>query len=131
MHRYDIEPTTAGDMARRVAAKTALLGEPVIQFIGDASARVSRIGIGTGCLCSPRIFMDMGCDLSIVCDDGASYWQWLQLADDCGHPVVRVNHGTAEEPAMETLARYISDNMPGVEAEYLPHAPPYRALRAD
>jgi len=70
--------------------------------------------------------MHIGCDCSIVCDDGTSYWRELQLAEDTEHPVIRVNHGTSEEPGMMTMARYINENLPGVEAEYLPHRPAYR-----
>ena len=128
MLRYDVEPTNAGELARRFAARTAELGEPVLQLIGDPAAQVSRIGVGTGCWCSPRLFMEMGCDCSIACDDGSSYWRFLQLAEDAGFPVIRVNHGTSEEPAMATLARHMTERLPGVRAEYLPHRPAYRPV---
>ncbi|MBA4388355.1 MAG: hypothetical protein C0404_10265 [Verrucomicrobia bacterium] len=128
MFRYDIDPTTAGELAHRVASRTADLGEPKVQFIGEENAIVSKIGIGTGCLCWPASFMELGCDCSVVCDDGTSYWRSLQYAEDAGHPVIRVNHGTAEEPGMMTMAKYINDNMPGVRAEYLPHRPAFRVV---
>jgi putative NIF3 family GTP cyclohydrolase 1 type 2 len=125
MFRYDISPLPALEFAWQIAAKTALLGEPVVQFIGPPDSAVSRIGIGTGCICSPRMFMELGADCSIVCDDGTSYWRWLQLAEDAGHPVVRVNHGTAEEPGMMTLARHIQELFPELYVQYLPHKPAY------
>jgi putative NIF3 family GTP cyclohydrolase 1 type 2 len=34
-HRYDIPPTPLREFARRVAARTAALGEPCIQVVGD------------------------------------------------------------------------------------------------
>jgi len=37
------------------------------------------------------------------------------------HPVIRVNHGTSEEPGMVTLTKYINDTLKGVRAEHLPH----------
>lgn len=129
MLRFDVAPTTAGEFVRKVAARTAELGEPAIQFVGDDSTRISRIGIGTGCICSPRIFMTMGCDCSVVCDDGTAYWSWIQLAQDEGHPVIRVNHGTAEEPGMRTLTEYINRTLPGLKAEYLPHKPAFRVVQ--
>jgi hypothetical protein len=131
MFRFDIDPTTAGPFAREVAARTAKLGEPAIQFIGSESAVVSKVGIGTGCICSPRVFMDMGCDCSVVCDDGVSYWRWLQLAEDEGHPVIRVNHGTAEEPGMATLAQYIGRTFPALKTEYLPHHPAFKVIASN
>jgi putative NIF3 family GTP cyclohydrolase 1 type 2 len=130
LHRYDIAPTAAGELARRLAARTALLGEPVLQFVGDETKLVSRIGVGTGCACSPREFMAAGCDCSVVCDDGTAYWRGLQLAEDRGHPVIRVNHGTSEEPAMATLAEHVNRRLPGVRAEHLPHRPIYRPVGA-
>lgn len=130
MHRYDIAPIAAGELARKLAARTALLGEPVLQLIGDGSKPVSRIGVGTGYACQPHQFMSIGCDCSVVCDDGTTFWRHLQLAADCGHPVIRVNHGTSEEPAMATLAEYINRSLPGVRAEHLPHRAIYRAYTA-
>jgi len=137
VHRYDISPEPFGEFIKRVSSRTAQLGEPVLQVLGDPAKEVSRIGIGTGCGCSVGAYMHIGCDCSIVCDDGTSYWRELQLAEDTEHPelqlaedtehpVIRVNHGTSEEPGMMTMARYINENLPGVEAEYLPHRPAYR-----
>jgi len=130
-HRYDIEPVKAGEFARRVAERTAGIGEPMVQFIGDAGKIVSRIGIGTGCCCSPLVYEEMGCDLYVVCDDGSSYWRYIQRSVDAGAPVVRVHHGTSEEPGMVTLARYLSGQFPGVRFEHLPHRPCYVAVGKD
>jgi hypothetical protein len=87
---------------------------------------VSHIGTGTGCGCDIGEFKRLGCDLSVVCDDGSCYWAGIQEAEDTGHPVIRVNHGTSEEPGMMSLARYISETLAGVRAEHLPHRPAYR-----
>jgi hypothetical protein len=63
----------------------------------------------------------MNCDCSIVCDDGSVYWAGIQRAEECGHPVIRVNHGTSEEPGMVTLTEYMNTHFDGLCAEYLPH----------
>ena len=127
-HRYDIDPIPVGELARRIARKTALLNEPAVQLTGDASTIVSRVGIGTGCGCSIPVYLEMGCDVSVVCDDGSCYWREIQRAEDMGHPVIRVNHGTSEEPGMESLTRYINEHLSGVEAEHLPHGATFRLL---
>jgi putative NIF3 family GTP cyclohydrolase 1 type 2 len=127
-HRYDIEPVTFEAFAQRVARCTASLGEPWVQAVGEARRNVSRVGIGTGCGCDIRVFQEMGCDVSIVCDDGSCYWSGIQRAADADHPVIRVNHGTSEEPGMVTLADYIKENLPGVEAEHLPHGSSFRLV---
>jgi putative NIF3 family GTP cyclohydrolase 1 type 2 len=121
LHRYDVEPMTLDALARRVARQCARIGEPFVQVSGDPSQSVSRIGVGTGCGCGIRGYQEMGCDCSIVCDDGTRYWADIQRAEDFGHPVIRVNHGTSEEPGMVTLTEYINAHFEGLRAEHLPH----------
>jgi len=128
LHRYDLTPVTVDDLARRVAARTAEIGEPAVQVVGDGARLVSKIGVGTGCYCNPVEFQQLGCDLSIVCDDGNWYWENLQRAADSDHPVIRVNHGTSEEPGMKSLASYLSNAFPDLVVEFLPHGSCFRLV---
>jgi len=130
LHRYDIEPVSLDEFAARVAARCATIGEPAVQVVGDGGQRVSRIGTGTGCGCDISTYMDMGCDCSVVCDDGSCYWSNIQQARDLGHPVIRVNHGTSEENGMVTLTRYINESIGGVTAEHLSHGSMFRLVGA-
>ena len=130
MHRYDIDPISVDELAAKVAARTATIGEPFVQVIADGSKIVQRIGIGTGAICRLNEFEEIGCDLSIVTDDGSCYWKGLQLAADREHPVIRVNHATSEEPGMVTLTQYINDNIPSLTAEHLPHGSCFRLVGA-
>ena len=130
MHRYDIAATTLDELAGRVAARVASLGEDAVQVVGDGGQTVSKVGTGCGCAANPATFQSMGCDVSIVTDDGTRYWGELQRAEDEGHPFIRVHHGTSEEPGMVTLTEYINANIPGVQADHLPHRPMYRTVRA-
>jgi putative NIF3 family GTP cyclohydrolase 1 type 2 len=130
-HRYDIEPIELNELAKAIAKKTESLGEPYIQVIGDGSCKVSRIGIGTGAACDIDVFQQMGCDVSIVCDDGVLYWSDIQRAADAGHPVIRVNHGTSEEPGMITLTEYINENFRNVKAKFYPHGSCFRLVGAN
>lgn len=127
-HCYDIDPAPLEAFAHVVAEKCAILGEPLVQVTGDPSQMVSRIGIGTGCGCDIPIFQQMGCDCSIVCDDGSVYWEGIQRAEDCGHPVIRVNHGTSEEPGMVTLTEYMNSHFEGLRAEHFPHGSTFRLV---
>jgi putative NIF3 family GTP cyclohydrolase 1 type 2 len=127
-HRYDIKETTVEAFARTVSGKVAPVGEPLVQVIGNPDQRVSKIGIGTGCGCSIPIYQELGCDLSVVCDDGSVYWREIQRAEDESHPVIRVNHGTSEEPGMVSLTGYINGNLSGVEAVHLPHGATFRLV---
>jgi len=129
-HRYDIKPVALDEFARRVARKCATIGEPIVQVTGDGRQLVSKIGVGTGCGCNLDAYCQIGCDCSIVCDDGSCYWAGIQMAKDRGHPVIRVNHGTSEEPGMVTLTKYINDNL-DLGAEHLPHGCMFRLVAAD
>jgi len=127
MHRYDIDPVSVDDLAQRIAARTATVGEPFVQVVGDGNRVVGKVGIGTGCASDPAVFQSMGCDVSVVSDDGTAYWAQIQRADDEGHPVIRVHHGTSEEPGMVTLTQYVNENLP-VSADHLPHVPVFRTV---
>ena len=129
-HRYDIEPTGLDEFAKRVARRCAKIGEPMVQVTGDGQRPVSRIGIGTGCICDIPTYRKMGCDCSIVVDDGGNYWSSIQHAADGGHPVIRVHHGVAEEPGMVTLTNYINTNIGGLRAILLPHGSTFRLVGA-
>jgi hypothetical protein len=125
-HAYDIEPVPFGEWALRVAGRCALLGEPGVQVMGDPRQPVRRVGIGTGCLCRVESFQAMGCDTCMVSDDGTKYWSDLQYAEDAGLKIIRVNHGTCEEPGMATLTAYLAGVFPGVRWSHLPHACAFR-----
>jgi putative NIF3 family GTP cyclohydrolase 1 type 2 len=127
-HRYDIDRISVDDLARRVAARCGSIGEPMVQVTGDGNQMISRIGIGTGCGCDIDVYLDMGCDCSIVCDDGSCYWAGIQRAEDLNHPVIRVNHGTSEEPGMITLTKYICENFRALRVEHLPHGSTFRLV---
>ncbi|HUV38272.1 MAG TPA: Nif3-like dinuclear metal center hexameric protein [Planctomycetota bacterium] len=126
--RYDIKPVAFGAFAAEVARRTAAVGEPVIQTVGDPKKPVSKIGIGTGCYCNVFTYVEMGCDCCVVCDDGGWYWEGMQYAEDVGLPVIRVNHGTSEEAGMVSLTRYINEHVEGLTAEHLPQGCRYRAV---
>ncbi|HHY83473.1 MAG TPA: hypothetical protein GX505_12485 [Clostridiales bacterium] len=120
-HRYDIEPVSLDAFARAVAQRTAAVGEPAVQAIGDGNRIISKIGIGTGCCCTLEAFIEMGCDAAIVTDDGFIYWEDIKWAMDIDFPLIRVNHATSEEAGMITLTRYINESLSGVKAVHLPH----------
>jgi putative NIF3 family GTP cyclohydrolase 1 type 2 len=128
LHRYDIAPVTLDAFAKSVAAKTAAIGEPVVQVCGNPEQTVSRVGIGTGCGCNPAEFFELGCDAAVVCDDGTGYWSEIQPAKDAGFPVIRVNHGTSEEPGMATLAEYMRQNFPDIDCCHLPQGCCYKQV---
>ena len=129
-HGYDLPPQPAGRFARHVASRTAAIGEPQVQFSGDPEQTVHRVGLGTGCASAPSVYESMGCDLFVVVDDGTTYWADIQRSMDAGFPVIRVHHGTAEEPGMVTLIAYLRKTFPGISFDHLPHVPCFKTLGA-
>jgi putative NIF3 family GTP cyclohydrolase 1 type 2 len=130
-HRYDIAPLALDELARRVAARTATLGEPVVSVVGDGKRTVSRVGVGTGCGTNIYKYLDIGCDVGIVCDDMWEVRCFLDVAfaRDAGFPIIKVNHGTAEDPGMVSLTAYMRRTFPGLAAvEYLRHGNFYRMV---
>lgn len=127
-HRYDIRPTKLDDLATRIAARTTELGEHYVEVVGDGSQMVSKVGIGTGCICHIHVYREMDCDVSVIVDDGTHYWRDIQMAADDGHPIICVNHATAEEPGMVTLTRYLNETLPGITAIHLPRGCSFRLV---
>ena len=128
-HVYPMEPVSFRAFAERVSQAVAGLGEEAAQVVGDPARTVSRVGIGTGCASRPMAYVDLGADVGVVCDDGTSYWGHIQWARDVGFPVVRVNHGTSEEPGMVTLAAYLREQFPAVPVHHIRQGCRYRLVR--
>ena len=120
--RYDIPPTTAGKLLETVreAVKGYQAQEPFL--FGDCDKEVARVGVGAGCIGDLECYIDMGCDIAIVCDDGISYWRDIAFALDYGFPVIRVSHAASEEAGIQALSGWIKDEF-GIETEYAREAP--------
>lgn len=119
--RFDISPVKLDDLARRIAEKTASIGEPYVHVIGDGDKLVSKIGITIGCGGTVYHFVEMGCDVSVITDDGTCFWSDLKYAKDYDHCVIYINHGTSEEPGMVTMTRYLKENFLELKSEHYPH----------
>ena len=52
----------------------------------------------------------------------------IQCAVDMGYPVIRVNHGTSEEPGAKKIAEYINEHYAGITAGHFPHVPYVRMV---
>jgi len=126
---YAVPETTLEDLARRVAERTSAIGEPAVQVAGDPTMKITCVGVGTGCGCSPRAYREMGAQAGIVCDDGTAYWRDVQWALDEGFGIVRVNHATSEEPGVAAMARYLAGQFPDVKFHHIPQGARYRLVR--
>jgi putative NIF3 family GTP cyclohydrolase 1 type 2 len=128
-HRYQLkEETTVDAFAEHIAKKVARFGDPGVQVIGDGSQQVKTVGVGTGAITKPTEFRKLGCDLFLLTDDGSTYYSEVQQCIDSNEPVIRLNHGSSEEPGMEQFADWLQKSRSTIEVTHIPHRSPYRFI---
>jgi putative NIF3 family GTP cyclohydrolase 1 type 2 len=127
---YEIETFPAIDVAKQLAAKTAIAGQKTVEFYGDPSRKVSTIGIGTGCCSEALRLYEFGADLAVTVDDIARAWIIGEYCQDEGHPLVVVNHGVSEDCAMESLATQIREFLPEIEVVRIAQGASYLEVSA-
>jgi putative NIF3 family GTP cyclohydrolase 1 type 2 len=126
---YDGKGRTAGALARQIAARTASLGQPGVQFIGPETKRINRIVLGTGAITPMFLFIEkLAADMAICVDDSFVYWRDGAYAIDAGFPVAVVNHPVSEEYSMSLLARRLSEKFPQVPVHHIPERCMYRIV---
>ena len=118
-YMYTIPPTTVYNFAKHIARKTGA-STCEVQIFGDKNREVTKVGIGTGCICYIDVFAKMGCELYVMCDDGASFWSEISLANDMDVPVIRVFHATSEENGIKSLAEYMQLHFKDIQTDFYP-----------
>jgi len=106
---YAIDSKAAIEVAKDIASKLKLLGQPGVAFYGDENYPVSTIGIGTGCISNPLDYAELNPDLYIAIDDSINTWTQTAYAEDTGKPMVVVNHGTTEEAGVMALNNHLKE----------------------
>lgn len=127
---YDVDPQTAETFARRVAARTADLGQPTVGFYGDPDRTITSVGLGTGCISQADRIRGMGADLAISVDDVVRAWIDGEMSADSGYPLIVVNHCVSEEPGIVKLADYLARTFPDIPVTHLPQTCTYRPITA-
>jgi len=112
---YRIEENSALNVAGIIASGLKDFNQPGVAFYGDPDRRVSSVGLGTGCICDPRDYYELEPDLFIAIDDTIRTWIQTTYAEDSGHPLVVINHGTSEENGMRLLNLFLKKNFPQKE----------------
>jgi len=129
---FAVPPTTARSYAADLARRTAPLGQPGVQLIGDGDRRVETVCIGTGAI-SP--YLDLVSrfqpDLVVCSDDGLDYWRDGAFAVDGGPPIVVVHHGVTEEPGIAKLASVLRSAFPEVAVHHIEQRCMYEFVTAE
>jgi putative NIF3 family GTP cyclohydrolase 1 type 2 len=116
VYKFDKQPASA--FAKNVATRLKELGQPGIAFYGAPQREVSSVGIGTGWICDPMEFGDLNPDVFLAIDDVVKTHIQTVFAEDTGHPLIVINHGTSEEMGMRSLNQIIKKKFPEIEVAH-------------
>ena len=125
---YEVPTQTAMAFARKVAEKTAPLGQAVTWFYGDSEREIRTVGLGTGCISNPFTLYELGADLAISVDDVVRAWVAGEWCRDTGNPLVVVNHCVSEEPGMMSLTSHLKKMFPDIEVTYIKQGCTYTSV---
>jgi putative NIF3 family GTP cyclohydrolase 1 type 2 len=131
---YAVPRTPLRRLASEIAARVQGIGQGTVQLVGDGDRPVERLAIGTGAACHvPRMAAlrdpdGRGPEALLVTDDGIRFWADGSWAVDRDLPLLVVNHATAEEWGMRSLAGYLRERFPGVPVHHLPQGCQYETV---
>ena len=134
---YAVSRQTVHALAQDFAARLSAIGQDQVQVVGDLTRTVERLAIGTGAACRVPHMAELQDqdgrypDALLVTDDGMSFWRDGSWALDRDLPLLVVNHATAEEWGMGSLAEYLKVHFPGVPVQHFPQGCQYRSVRAE
>jgi putative NIF3 family GTP cyclohydrolase 1 type 2 len=111
---HDLGTISLEQLTTQLTARVKYLGQPGVMVFGEPNQIVHRIGLGTGAITDYRKMHQMGADVLLITDDGTRQWESAQWSEDSGIPMIMVNHATAEEPGIRTMADYIQKNFPTI-----------------
>ncbi len=133
---FAVPRQTVHELAQDFAARLSAIGQDQVQVVGDLTGTVERLAIGTGAACRVPHMAQLQDkdgrypDALLVTDDGMSFWRDGSWALDRDLPLLVVNHATAEEWGMQSLAEYLKVQFPGVPVQHFPQGCQYRSVRA-
>ncbi|MFC1650039.1 Nif3-like dinuclear metal center hexameric protein [Candidatus Latescibacterota bacterium] len=115
LYVYDGKGLPAGMVVQKLAARTALRGQPGVQFFGDKNRPVHRIALGCGAITPiDRYIKELGADFAICSDDGINCRKYGTFAADTGFPIAVINHAVTEDYGMTLMAERLKEVFPGM-----------------
>ena len=127
---YEIQPKSAKEVAKDIAGHLLKYSQPGVAFYGEENRIIKTVGLGTGCICDPIRYMSLNPDLFIAIDDSVSTWTQTCYAEDTGHPLVVVNHGTSEENGMIMLNEFLKKNFSKIDVIHFKQGCTYKWITA-
>ena len=133
---FEVLPQTVHALAQHFASRLGEIGQDQVQVVGDLTRTVEQLAIGTGAACRVPQMAQLrapdgsGPDALLVTDDGMRFWADGSWALDRDLPLLVVNHATAEEWGMQSLATYLQVHFPGIPVHHFPQGCQYQSVRA-
>lgn len=129
---FDLVPTTLGQLAAAVSNR---LGANATRIIGDANARVSKVGLTEGFpgfAANRHVVQGHALDVLVMGEDHE--WETIEYAKDAIDAgqlkgVIVVGHIASEQAGMEEVARWLRSFIADVPVDFVPTREPFKALR--
>jgi putative NIF3 family GTP cyclohydrolase 1 type 2/GNAT superfamily N-acetyltransferase len=116
---HEVPTTTAWELTHRIALAVFKLHEQAVQLFGAKWQMVHRLAVGTGAITNVRKMVELGADVLLTTDDGATLWRDAAWLEDLGLPMILVNHRTAEIPGLYKLVEYLQQQFPGLPVHFV------------
>jgi len=114
-----IEPQRLGDFAKHLADRCSVF--PSFQgatVYGELDTEVKTVATGVGCHIPTLEMLELGADILVVTFDRALQETIRIPLTEMGANVIAIEHGVAEMPGMKSLARYLEETFPGIQAKF-------------
>jgi len=129
---FDLPPTTLGALAMSIRDH---LGPRALRFVGDPSARISRVALSPGFAggdANRRLFQGAGIDALIIGE--AHEWETIEYSADAvtakqKKGLIIIGHIPSEQAGMEEAARWLTTFMKDVRVDFVPTREPFAILR--
>jgi len=125
------EPTTLAGLASDVARQCSIFrSSHGVTMLGDPDAKVEKVATGVGCHIPSLEMLELGADALVLTFDRAFQTTIRIPLTEMGANLLVVEHGIAEMPGMQSMADYLSQTFPEVEATFYCEEPEEETVRA-
>jgi putative NIF3 family GTP cyclohydrolase 1 type 2 len=129
---FDLPTTTLGVLAATIRDR---LGPRALRFVGDPSARISRVALSPGFAggdANRRLFQLAGIDVLIIGE--AHEWETIEYAGDAvaskqKKGLIVIGHIPSEQAGMEEAARWLATFVKDVRVDFIPTREPFSVIR--
>jgi putative NIF3 family GTP cyclohydrolase 1 type 2 len=124
-----VQPQTLAQFASHVARRCSVFpASHGVTIMGNPDARVEKVATGVGCHIPCLEMLELGADALVLTFDRAFQTTIRIPLSEMGANLLVVEHGVAEMPGMESMARYLEKAFPGIQATFYCNEPEAQTL---